>query len=118
MWNLWWTAWHWDRLFSEFFGFSLSKSFHRVSLYLYVTWGLNNRPVFGRNSETSSHPIDINKWLQYIIDYETSNKVLAEAPDCNVGYILCITNAFQLCFGICHREGPRKQKMLEFNGAN
>jgi hypothetical protein len=22
MWNLWWTKWHWDRFFSDYFGFS------------------------------------------------------------------------------------------------
>jgi hypothetical protein len=31
MWDLWWTKWHWDRVFSEFFGFSMSVSFHRPS---------------------------------------------------------------------------------------
>jgi len=24
MWDLWWTKWHWDRLFSEYFGLSTS----------------------------------------------------------------------------------------------
>jgi hypothetical protein len=28
-WDLWWTKWHWDRFFSESFGFPLSISFHR-----------------------------------------------------------------------------------------
>jgi hypothetical protein len=28
--------WHWDRFFSEFFGFSLSVSFHRTSPYSYI----------------------------------------------------------------------------------
>jgi hypothetical protein len=32
MWDLWWTKWHWDRVFSEYFGFSLSISFHRCSI--------------------------------------------------------------------------------------
>jgi hypothetical protein len=27
-WDLWWTKWHWDRFFSEFFGFPQSISFH------------------------------------------------------------------------------------------
>jgi hypothetical protein len=31
VWDLWWTKWHWDRFFSEFFGFPLSVSFHRRS---------------------------------------------------------------------------------------
>jgi hypothetical protein len=29
IWDLWWKKWHWDRFFSEFFGFTLSISFHR-----------------------------------------------------------------------------------------
>ena len=32
MWDLWWTKWHWDRFFSEYFGFFLSISFHRCSI--------------------------------------------------------------------------------------
>jgi hypothetical protein len=32
MWDLWWTKWHWDRFFSEYFGFPLSVSFHRCSI--------------------------------------------------------------------------------------
>jgi hypothetical protein len=31
MWDLWWTKWHWDRFFPEYFGFPLSISFHRCS---------------------------------------------------------------------------------------
>jgi hypothetical protein len=34
MWDLWWTKRHWDRFFSEYFGFTLSMSFHRYS----ITW--------------------------------------------------------------------------------
>jgi hypothetical protein len=29
MWDLWWTKWHWDRFFFQYFGFPLSVSFHR-----------------------------------------------------------------------------------------
>ena len=32
MWDLWWTKCHWDKLFSEYFGFPLSISFHRCSI--------------------------------------------------------------------------------------
>ena len=32
MWDLWWTKWHWDRFFPEYFGFPLSVSFHRCSI--------------------------------------------------------------------------------------
>jgi hypothetical protein len=45
MWDLWHTKWPWDRFISEFFGFSLSISFHCGSPYSYITWGMNNRPV-------------------------------------------------------------------------
>jgi hypothetical protein len=34
MWDLWWTKWHWDRFFAEYFSFPLSVSFHRCS----ITW--------------------------------------------------------------------------------
>jgi len=30
-WHLWWTRWHWDRIFSQNFGFSLWISFHQCS---------------------------------------------------------------------------------------
>jgi hypothetical protein len=36
LWDLWWTVWHWDRRFSEFFGSPPSVSFHRVSPYSYI----------------------------------------------------------------------------------
>jgi hypothetical protein len=32
MWDLWWTKWHWDRFFPEYFGLPLSVSFHRYSI--------------------------------------------------------------------------------------
>jgi hypothetical protein len=52
MWYSWWKNWHWDRFLSEFFGFPLSLSFHRGSPYSNISWGMNNRPVGGRSSET------------------------------------------------------------------
>jgi hypothetical protein len=39
MWDLWWTKWHWDRFFSESFGFPLSVSFHRCSIFTHVSSG-------------------------------------------------------------------------------
>jgi hypothetical protein len=32
MWELWWTKWHCDRFFPEYFGVPLSFSFHRCSI--------------------------------------------------------------------------------------
>jgi hypothetical protein len=40
------------QVFSELFSFSLSVSFHHGSLYSYIIWGMNNRPVGGCSSET------------------------------------------------------------------
>jgi hypothetical protein len=44
--------WHWDRLFSGFFGISLSLSFYRDYKLGNIIWGVDNRPVDGRSSET------------------------------------------------------------------
>jgi hypothetical protein len=46
--------------FSEFFGFPLLISFHHGSPCSNTIWGMNNRAVGSRSSETSSHPIDTN----------------------------------------------------------
>jgi hypothetical protein len=40
MWNLSWTKWHWDRVFSEFFDFPLSISFHRCSAQSCIIGGM------------------------------------------------------------------------------
>jgi hypothetical protein len=58
--DLWWKKRHWDRHFSEFFGFALPISFHSGPPYSYIIWGMNKRPVGGRSSETQSHHIDMN----------------------------------------------------------
>jgi hypothetical protein len=42
MWDLWWTKWHWDRFFPEYFGFPLSLSFHRCS----ITWKNKKKIIF------------------------------------------------------------------------
>jgi hypothetical protein len=63
MWDVWWAKWHWGRFHPEFFGFPLPISFHREPPYSYIIWGMNNMPIGGCSSETSSHPIDINNRL-------------------------------------------------------
>jgi hypothetical protein len=60
--GMWWRKWHWDRFISQFFGCPLSTSFHSGSSCSCIIWGMNNRPVAGRSSETSSHPIVLIKW--------------------------------------------------------
>jgi hypothetical protein len=42
MWDFWWTKWHWDRFFPEYFGFPLSVSFHRCS----ITWKSEKKVIF------------------------------------------------------------------------
>jgi hypothetical protein len=36
MWDLWWTKWHCDRLFSQYVGFLLSVSFHQCSTLIFT----------------------------------------------------------------------------------
>jgi len=36
LWVLWWTKWHWDRGFSQYFCFPLSISLHRCSTFIYL----------------------------------------------------------------------------------
>jgi hypothetical protein len=40
MWDLWWTKWHWDRFFSEFFRFPLSMYHSTVALQTHIIWGM------------------------------------------------------------------------------
>jgi hypothetical protein len=47
-------------LLPSFFGFSLSVSFHRSSIYSYFIWGMNDRSAGGRSSKKDSQHIDMN----------------------------------------------------------
>jgi hypothetical protein len=38
MWDLWWTKWHWDRVFSQRFDFPLSISFHQCSILIFLSF--------------------------------------------------------------------------------
>jgi hypothetical protein len=72
MWNLWWTKWHWDRVFTEYFGFSLSVSFHRCSitrkkekkkLNIFIT-RLHNKPQgCGASVASAAEPFTTKKIL-------------------------------------------------------
>jgi hypothetical protein len=45
MWDLWWTKWHWDRFFSESFGFLLSVAFHWCPMFILISsWGWTMDP--------------------------------------------------------------------------
>jgi hypothetical protein len=46
MWDLWWTKWHWDRNFPEYFGFPVSfipLLGKTKKLIIFIT-GLHNKP--------------------------------------------------------------------------
>jgi hypothetical protein len=55
-----WTKWQWDRFVSKLFSFPPSISLQHGSPSSCITWSMNNRPVGGQSSETSSHPTDNN----------------------------------------------------------
>jgi hypothetical protein len=50
--DLWWTKWYRDSFFSKFFTFPLCQYHLTLTLYSYIIWGMNNRPVGGYSSET------------------------------------------------------------------
>jgi hypothetical protein len=52
MWDMWWTKWHWDRLFSEFFCFPLPV-FSTMVIYAHnISSGVKNIPFFGSSSKS------------------------------------------------------------------
>jgi hypothetical protein len=60
MWDLWWTKWHWDRFYSESFGFPLSVSFHRCSIFIRISsGGWTNGPLETAVPHRHTHPIAI-----------------------------------------------------------
>jgi hypothetical protein len=66
--------WHWDRFFSESFGFPLSVSLHRYSVFTRIMWGMGNGPISGRSSTgTKSHPVatitNLYKTVMFYIVY-------------------------------------------------
>jgi hypothetical protein len=101
MWNLWWTKWHWDRFYSEFFSYSRSISFHCGSPYSYITCGMNNRTTGGHSSETQSHPINMNikKHPSMLRSYKWS--VLFRFLNCN---FVCIFHLYHACYN-AHIQG-------------
>jgi hypothetical protein len=39
---LWWTEWHYDRLFSEFFGFPINIIPPMLHIHSCIIWGMDN----------------------------------------------------------------------------
>jgi hypothetical protein len=60
MWDLWWPKWHWDRLFSDSFGFSADIIPPLLCIHSYIIWGTGEGPVRSPSStDTLSHLIEI-----------------------------------------------------------
>jgi hypothetical protein len=72
MWNLWLTKWHCDEYLSQVFSIFLSISFHCGSPLSYIIWGMNNRPVKGRSSESHPHRHEENSFVIYTSQVETT----------------------------------------------
>jgi hypothetical protein len=81
-WDLLWTKWRWDRFFSEFFGFTLSASFHRCSILIYhlgdeqqARWWPQFRPspytIDMKNNTTTTQKTNKNMYV-HIGSSETS----------------------------------------------
>jgi hypothetical protein len=77
MWDLWLTKCHWERFFSEYFGFSLSFSFHRWSitrrneknLIIFIT-GLHNKPpVCGASVASAAGPFTTKTCIPFSCFY-------------------------------------------------
>jgi hypothetical protein len=72
MWDLWWTKWHWDRFFPEYFGFPLSVSFHRcyitrknekliIFFFIFITGLHNKRQGCGASVASAAGPFTTKK---------------------------------------------------------
>jgi hypothetical protein len=60
-WNLWWTKWHWDRFFSEFFSFPLSVYHSTVDHHTHISRGARTTgTLMGTVQRHSPHPIVID----------------------------------------------------------
>jgi hypothetical protein len=58
MWDLWWRNWHWNRLFSEFFGFPVSIIPLLLHIHSRIIREMDNGPFSGCSStESYSHSI-------------------------------------------------------------
>ena len=50
MWHLWYTKWHWERIFSQQFCFLLSVPFYQCSTFIYILILLFTRRTNGREA--------------------------------------------------------------------
>jgi hypothetical protein len=56
MWDLWWTKWHWDRFFPEYFGFPCQ--FHSTGA-----------PLLGKGQKASHHTLDDHSILKVSLEH-------------------------------------------------
>jgi hypothetical protein len=80
MWDLWWTKWHWDRFFPEYFGFPCqfhstgaplyAKTKKLIILIIFIT-GLHNKPQgCGVSAASAAGPVTTQKKEKQIIKRE------------------------------------------------
>jgi hypothetical protein len=83
MWGLWWTKWHWDRFFYEYFGFPpvnfIPPVLHylekRGKLIIFMT-GLHNKPQgCGTSVASAAGPFTTKKFLSrfWILQWKRRN---------------------------------------------
>jgi hypothetical protein len=61
MWDLWWTKWHWDRFFSEFFGFPLSIYYSTVVLRTHIVWGMVRNVTIREIMEVEKNILEVTE---------------------------------------------------------
>jgi hypothetical protein len=72
MWDLWWTKWHWDRFFSEFFG-STRQYHYTAVLHTHISSGGWTCPLVEavqRRSLTPSKSTICKSFTTYVTSYE------------------------------------------------
>jgi hypothetical protein len=80
MWNFWWMKWHWDRFFSEFFGFPLSMSFQRRSPNSYHLGDEQYVPQWQQFRDVVSPHRNQSRGLMAPARFETGTFILAAKP--------------------------------------
>jgi hypothetical protein len=63
--NLWWTRWHWGSIFSKYFGFLLSVSFHYCSTLIFISMLPFPEGQVGKAWEPSKHNAVSDTWVHF-----------------------------------------------------
>ena len=79
MWDLWWTKWHCDSIFSEYFGATLSLSFHPFTILIRFCVLLLPQKKNGRRLGTSQNAKPFRK-SGSILPKSTGTFIFSEPP--------------------------------------